>query len=187
MTTEIDWSKAPEWANVRLRNVITGHKCWAAAYEDGATFGRENMRMSGLKTVLWVLIATRPAPWNGEGLPPIGSECLFDTDMDDGTDWHVGLEPGMRVEVIAHFHAGACEVAAFVFTEAGGRQVEQATAECFRPLRTPEQIAADERLDAIEAICREIEGDTAKWNVSLDASVAMRAVVEAMHDKGYRK
>lgn len=57
----------------------------------------------------------------------------------------------------------------------------------FRPIRTPEQVAADEREAAIERACADIEKRIEVFNVQLSYSLAIRATIEAMIDKGYRK
>lgn len=92
--------------------------------------------------------------WSGEGLPPVGCVCEFVSAMSDGEYWHPELKSGVRVEIVAHFNTGhgSGDVAAFVFDHRSGRQVEQAIAKCFRPLRTAEQLAADAREAAINRL-----------------------------------
>lgn len=72
--------------------------------------------------------------WNGEGLPPVGTVCEYKS--------YQLSEPWREVEVIAHFRNKAM-VAAFIPTGDGDKKVDQAIAKCFRPIRTPEQIAAE--------------------------------------------
>ncbi|MNE41370.1 hypothetical protein D3C80_1354380 [compost metagenome] len=57
----------------------------------------------------------------------------------------------------------------------------------FRQIRTPEQIAADERLHKIRNACSDIAAKVEPWNNDIDCSHAMRAAIEAMIDAGYRK
>jgi len=80
--TEVDWSKAPEWASVRLVHVVHGDvACWAEAYKEGAKTIREDRESFKFKLIAkhWVVLATRPttqpAAWNGKGLPPAGTVC----------------------------------------------------------------------------------------------------------------
>lgn len=122
----------------------------------------------------WQWIERPAAEWDGQGLPPVGVEC--EAVHDDA--WR-------RVKVIA------CDEGRTVFRWAEGSDKGVYAAYtlpiCFRPLRTAEQLAAEQRQAAIDAMCREIEQAVGYWNHSIDASVAMRAVVEALHDAGYRK
>jgi hypothetical protein len=86
--------------------------------------------------------------WDGEGLPPVGTVCEF--KRIGSADWHRELNDGMSVSVIAHFQATAGgELAAFTFEGVNGRQVEQAVADCFYPIHTPEQVEAQARTEAI--------------------------------------
>lgn len=185
----IDWSKAPEWAIGWAVHAFVGEvkEVWVGEtqyqrvdqsksfpYGGGTGDARHNPRRSQFH-----FEQLRPAPWSGEGLPPAGTVCEFISDMDDGSDWHPQLRNGMRVEVIAHFNTGASDVAAFVFDYDGTtRQVEQAVADCFRPIRTPEQIAAEERSKAIDAMCKEC---------GYDGGGATYYTCAGLYDAGYRK
>lgn len=111
--------------------------------------------------------ATTQAAWNGEGLPPVGTVCEYQT-IGATNDWK-------EVEILCHFTAQK-EVAVFVPVQ-GYRNVKQATAECFRPIRTPEQIAAEERkriTDDIQQVCVDGENNGAPFH-------------EALYLAGYRK
>lgn len=83
-----------------------------------------------------------PTQWTGEGLPPVGTVCECNHS-----------KPGvwMEVEVVAHFNGGCSMVAAYTYKIFGdNRQVAQAIADCFRPIRTPEQIAVEDRKNDIQ-------------------------------------
>jgi hypothetical protein len=80
--TEVDWGKAPEWANVRLVHVSSGDiACWADAYKEGADATWSDRKSLKFKLIAkhWVVLAARPATqtaeWNGNGLPPVGTVC----------------------------------------------------------------------------------------------------------------
>lgn len=128
-----------------------------------------------LHTDRWQWIERPAAEWDGQGLPPVGIEC--EAVYESGA-WH-------RVKVIGH------DEGRIVFRWMEGRDKGRygacAISVYFRPLRTAEQLAAEQRRAAIEEMCREIEPTVRDRNISLDTSVAMRAVVEALHDAGYRK
>jgi hypothetical protein len=82
--TEVDWSKAPKWANVRLVHVSSGDiACWASAHKEGAVATWSDKKSFSLTFKLvarhWIVLDTRPttqpAAWNGGGLPPVGTVC----------------------------------------------------------------------------------------------------------------
>ena len=81
--------------------------------------------------------------WSGpqDGLPPVGTVC----------EVRINFTPWQKVEVIAHFKNKAM-VAAFIPVGDVDKRVNQAIAECFRPIKTPDQIAAEQRETAIREI-----------------------------------
>jgi hypothetical protein len=90
--------------------------------------------------------AERPAAskWNGpeDGLPPVGTACEVDY-----------YETWQHCEIIAHFQQRVGMVAAFTVERAdGAKSLDAFVADNFRPLRTPEQIAAEERERAVMEI-----------------------------------
>lgn len=84
------------------------------------------------------IAVVQPAPWSGDGLPPVGTECEC---QDNNLRWkrgvivHAGTDRGLSVAVMQC----ADEI---LWGESGE----------FRPIKTPAQIAADEREAAIEAM-----------------------------------
>lgn len=82
------------------------------------------------------LLNAPPEPWTGEGLPPVGIEieAMMRRNMHDCYAWH-------RAKVVHGPLPGSeGEVLAFCLETTSPAWVDE-----FRPLRTPEQIAADER------------------------------------------
>ena len=78
--------------------------------------------------------------WTGEGLPPVGTVCEFRVETDD---WR-------QCEVIAHKDDYAvCWIHCNKILASSGHAV--------RPIRTPEQIAADDREKACQDWLRGIE------------------------------
>lgn len=169
----IDWSKAPEGT--------TGAMV--------AQFGNSSIREGAVEFVprgnwqrsdyvegpdAWVYIE-KPTTWAGEGLPPVGTVCEYIGEKH-------GLEFGAPVEIIHHFHAGAADVAVFIYSKGigMGRHVAQSIAENFRPIRTPEQIAAEERLDRVHAI----EGIMIRGQ---EQALTITQIAAAIDDAGYRK
>lgn len=99
--------------------------------------------------------------WDGSGFPPIGTVCVY--PRAEGDEWR-------KCEIVAHYFAGVAAV-----------DVLDSTAVCmlaslFRPIKTPEQIAAEERLHAIDEMNDLILG----WGVE-------KRMLAALYDAGYRK
>lgn len=109
----------------------------------------------------------RPAQWDGQGLPPVGTVC----EVDIWEEWP-------RCEIIAHFQQRCGVVAAFtVEVVDGAKSLDAYGAEFFRPIRTAEQIAAEEREAAIEELRKLLS------RVACDDYHAAVAMIDA----GYRK
>lgn len=123
----------------------------------------------------WAICA-RPksdaAGWNGEGLPPVGTVCEYNDLIN--SQWN-------RVKILAHF-TNKVPVAVFIpDNESQNRTVDQAIAECFRPIRTAEQIAADEREKGIKELM--------DWAVRSDRRESSQSFVpfwSDLYDRGLR-
>lgn len=126
-------------------------------------------------------------PWNGEGLPPVGTVCewagcTFAPEDPQEPDLHIGDQ----VKIIAHFKDGELNLAAFTFNpqihnpDRGTAWVNQGAHGCFRPIRTPEQIAAEERESSIQQMI----DDT---NVLTGIMSDRRIMAGQLYDAGYRK
>ena len=108
------------------------------------------------------VIRPRPAePWNGEGLPPAGLEVEW--KQGSNHEW-------VRATVIAYFKEEAW------ISVKGGYPIEVGNPAHFRPIRTPEQIAADEQAKAVH-------------QMGLDAgfSGSVQEFAERLYQAGYRK
>ncbi len=97
--------------------------------------------------------------WNGQGLPPVGVEC----------EYRHMIWPEYR----------RCEIRyisdeSLVAYDNGQEQYYRTRDMLFRPLLTPEQIAAEEREKAIEEMCFAVETLTVKQ-------------AKALFDAGYRR
>jgi hypothetical protein len=147
--SQVDWSKAPEWANA-----VVMAPCRYQYYVEawGVNSKRQHLGNSRPDDVgadmssdghSWTLVAERQLPWTGEGLPPVGTRaCVYDPE---GLLMYGAGEQG---EVIAHVENTA------VIRMSYGLG-------CFtaKHLRTPEQIAAEERDEGIRAIQKASGGD----------------------------
>ncbi|HHE7821411.1 TPA: hypothetical protein ACPFLH_001110 [Pseudomonas aeruginosa] len=94
--------------------------------------------------------------WDGQGLPPVGTNCEYRSS--DG--W-------LQCEVVAHRNNAAVVLDHHYEADFVPRQD-------LRPIRTPEQIAAEEREKAIEEMCFAEETLTVKQ-------------AKALYEAGYRR
>lgn len=164
MSNKIDWSKAPEGAT--HRGAINwfksdGEKVYTF---DGAVWHPVSWE-------IWQLapFAKRPSihadEWSGEGLPPVGVVCEY--RICDG--------PWYKCEIRYTFKRPDGGVIAYC-QHLDHEQALYASYCCFRPIRTPEQIAADERESAVNGmLCYDALGGS------------RRGLAEALYDAGYRK
>ena len=109
--------------------------------------------------------------WNGEGIPPVGAVCEILGTV--GQELSKQEFSWVQVEIIAHTCFGGAPIAV-------GRDLSRATlgwgiASSFRPIRTPEQIAAEEREKLIDELAIATN------------YVADRHACEAVIDANYRK
>ncbi|HCF3798316.1 TPA: hypothetical protein NIE45_001424 [Pseudomonas aeruginosa] len=182
----IDWSKAPEGATHYQPESRGFHAAW--------------FRLQGGKArEMWVVIPggalehiidptvfdesmqnliarpAEPATWNGQGLPPVGTVCEHYGTADD-LAW-------LEVEVIGHGNVDGRNVAFFRYGTGSPRfTVSYSTANNFRPIRTPEQIAAEEREKAIDAM---LDLDPPHENGL--GLTSRRQFCETLYDAGYRR
>ena len=182
-----DWSKAPQATHYTPGNPEEGLNAVYWRVVEGVTVKAWAVRSSGSIAECSLSCAfdlNRPDAivkvWDGEGLPPVGTVCEFagfNPEETMPTDPRVGDQ----VTVIAHFMSGSFEVAAFTFyapPEFEYLQVAQGAYGCFRPVRTPEQIAADERAANIEAM---------RADIGWKAPYLGPCPVALLYDAGYRK
>ncbi len=194
--TSIDWSNAPHWAQAVVASPHSNDLYWV---EGWGCRNSKRQRMGALQPDLntcdmtsqdhaWRLVERRPVAdepkepvtqWNGQGLPPVGVEV----EIAPSTPYlHIRYPEGARVKVYANFTDDrGIELAAFV--DGAGQVGGVATAECFLPIQTPEQIAAQQREKAVQDMLAEVvlrEGPAANHRGTL-------AVIEALYDAGYRR
>lgn len=181
---EIDWSKAPEGYPVWVEDLMHGEKShgwhkqsegrWVdqlGRYWEKSAVERGNCRAH-----------YRPEPtpsWSGEGLPPVGVVCEAAIPHASGPNnersfiWIEG-------SVIAYYEIKGKTYA--WFAEADGFYPPSILE--FRPIRTPEQIAADERDKAAHDLFRTAWPETHSWG---DLSPHWQEAFYRLADAGYRK
>lgn len=117
--------------------------------------------------------------WDGQGMPPVGTVC--EMTFDDGAyRWGYWL----KTKVLCYG-----DTMVFVSQETDKKPDEwlegsiKITGMKFRPIRTPEQIAAAERAKAIEHLAYEIAG----YNGFDDPRDVDIRLAEHLHDQNFRK
>lgn len=134
---EIDWSKAPtdathynQFACHWIKHLGNGSYQFLKGDEWEMGFGCMDSRY---------IERPEPEAWSGEGLPPVGTVCEA---------WHNGCAQG----VVQVRYSGGCMVLWNVKLK--HEQCSASENYTFKPIRTPEQIAAEEREKAIEEMAR---------------------------------
>jgi len=131
--SEIDWSKAPNDATHHFARQNGYAEIWT---KPGFFMRADSKSREWLKdnSPMGLECATaRPLPWNGEGLPPVGVVCealnteLSSPEWERATILYVGKHRVMYDSASCNERVGFIEDLKF------------------RPIRTPEQIAAEER------------------------------------------
>lgn len=166
---EIDWSKAPEGA---IGALIAKPEC---VHFPGITFvaevGEYGCMIRGkacdggalcAPRAFWKWLERPAKQWNGEGLPPVGARCEY----FDGGDW-------MPCEVVAHRNNAAVVLSDHYEADFVLRHE-------LRPIRTPEQIAAQEREAEIITLATLLAGHQTAWETQ-------RETAAYLYDAGYRK
>lgn len=181
----IDWSKAPEGAT----HWEPEGECpasWMRKIDTGFEIGWEYWGRVSNKWVSHAVSSARFAtfiprpdtaqPWTGEGLPPVGRKVILD-DSEHGVFRDYQEMIGVEVAVLASFKSTTgvgMIVCALPDGLCGCFRAEMA-----RPIRTPEQIAADEREAACEAMLEIAKSSRPDPDVY--------EAIGALYDAGYRK
>jgi len=177
---EIDWSKAPDWAThygpdsdcycESWYQVIDG-KIVTFAEADSAVCAPQ---LANQGECFYHPIEELIARWTGEGLPPVGTVCEWKhagqwlkVEVAYLSEWLIVLRDTRKADSSLIDSEGV-EIAIDHWKE---------DAPVFRPIRTPEQIAAEERERAIGDMATMWEGTSASW----------RDFFGMLHDAGYRK
>ncbi|ENC9774982.1 TPA: hypothetical protein NIG64_005185 [Pseudomonas aeruginosa] len=176
----IDWTKAPEGATHWEPSSYEFAEGWMRKDGDGWSYWIEGREVWVRGVITCDVSPEReatfePRPqetWNGQGLPPVGTVCEHYGTADD-LAW-------LEVEVIGHGNVDGRNVAFFRYGTGSPRfTVSYSTANNFRPIRTPEQIAAEERskeCDRIFVILSSVEREGNRSDMA-----------EALYDAGYRR
>lgn len=148
----IDWSKAPDDAKGHALIGCEVIPVWVGdtwyEYMDGKRyeFSRSDFCLTRPRTQ----ISQYRERWNGEGLPPVGVVCEYDASINSSRETYslCQIEAYAKGQVI------------FSCPETGDRLFINNPEDCgFRPIRTPEQIAAEERDQARTEVLNAMTAD----------------------------
>ncbi|MBX6715044.1 hypothetical protein ISF18_31970 [Pseudomonas aeruginosa] len=164
----IDWSKAPEGCIGAFARIISKTAFFVFSKRPSDYMSREGYEGEGedgpyhVFSEYWEWI---DKPWDGQGLPPVGTVCEV-KHRDIG--W-------VRCEIVAHksFSCGGLTHAIAWIDE---NTLDQSQGLRFRQLRTPEQIAAEEREKAVGDMAMSIQGVPYQY-----------PTLYALFDAGYRR
>lgn len=175
---DIDWSKAPEgydfWVVDRYGIFADGwHRLVGDRYigQKGRFWSKEAEK-SGR-----IAVFERPEWDGGETLPPVGIACkiaLSEESRKASADLARYIEHDGKVALILGHHDGAALYAARIGDHF---EYHSLIAGNFRRLRTPEEIAAEQRKRAIDAMQRIVSSGDPHYG---------RKVCEALYDAGCR-
>lgn len=112
--------------------------------------------------------------WDGQGLPPVGTVCEVRNAITGGWD---SVDEVLSHTLIKGAPVAVCKRGDLVF---------YSHAEDFRPIRTPEQIEAEERVKEIDSMLAEIKIDYGAGEM-LSPREYVEFAVTQLRDKGYRK
>jgi len=185
MNTEIDWGKAPEgtthwemanggvlasWMKFENQNWYF----WPAPN----AHTRKQWYLCDVGPSRIPHIVPRPTEsveWNGDGLPLVGTECEVYFPKDTHPEWYKVKVMYLSEYMTVFFGDG--EENSYTLKRLKDLEVE------FRPIRTPEQIAAEEQENVISEMVKDVESLTGRVGFS-DQEVVIFSNLAAA---GYRK
>jgi len=160
--SQIDWRKAPEGAEFWNPNSELFYRSADGGFQKfSETRGRWTLA-AGERYEYQTLIA-KPTEWSGEGLPPVGI-CELRL-VSAGGDWHKADIKFASRNVVVWDWVGEPSI--------NGLCTAYAHAVQCRPIRTPEQIAAEDLREIIES--------------GLNGKKTLDEVVDEIIANGYRK
>ena len=174
----IDWSKAPEDATHYSPGTDDYSSCWVkwVGSELHGWLVRFDTSWSRLvaqekdhnQISMHVERPKKQESWDGRGLPPVGAQC--EAELYHGGVW---IEGFVAYYGKAHFIFESNQLT--VGVEISGKIRTSA----FRPIKTAEQLAGEEKKEAIKQIC--IDAGCPEM------TPGQLRVAEILYDKGYRK
>ena len=173
----IDWSKAPEDAT--HAGTTAGNQIpvfYKDILDDGYSYhydDNEGWRTWGEGEPYCKPLIERPKKqdaWDGEGLPPVN--CLCETFDEDANCW-VKVEIYAHTEFMGESHACA----------KNGTDMFYGLAREFRPIKTAEQLAEQEKVTAIA----EMQSVVMAASGCMVSTISECLAIVALYEAGYRK
>lgn len=167
---EIDWSKEPDGFPLWLEGIGTHRRHSGWYRRAGDVFEHETTgQFRAVREGQFFTVHEKPevSVWQGEGLPPVG-RCELRL-ISSGGNWHEADIKFASRNVVVWDWVGE--------PSANGLCTGYAHTVQFRPIRTPEQIAAEIREKAIEAMLEAANCIGNPW----------RERFGTLYDAGYRK
>lgn len=170
----IDWSKVPEGATHYNNESEDFYASWYKVVDGEITHYNEfgDMWIPASDSCVFPKVSDLQAiasRWTGEGLPPVGHAVCEYRGAHQWDVWTV-------VNIFAEWGEGSRRV---VFIDFGDGWREERDPERFRPIRTPEQIAAEEREATLTDIALLMGKDPERPRI--------RKMAAILYDAGYRK
>lgn len=182
-TLAIKWK---EWPNDSIKVVVDGAQTCNRAEWQAAVDALDQSELDAVLAKNEQLAAARAERipvWNGEGLPPVGLDVEIkrgNCTWIDGDEWQIGK----TATVMASFlNSRDIEMASVQFP---GGHCECILARCLSPIRTAEQVAAEEReAEDNEIMSRYLSlSDCEKGMLGRSPE---RVIIGLMRVMGYRK
>ncbi|MCO2196613.1 hypothetical protein FA389_08005 [Pseudomonas aeruginosa] len=175
----IDWSKAPEGATHWEPTGPEFHEGWMRKVGDKWSYWLEGSKVWGLSGPACCVSAEREATfearpqetWDGQGLPPVGTVCIVEPH---NTMWGFSSTSGYERKILAYY--GEYVWLGHAETPLETTRIDKVD---FRPIRSPEQIAAEEREKAISEMLDLY--NSAYWPMT------SKQFCEILFDAGYRR
>ncbi|MGC3555623.1 hypothetical protein [Pseudomonas aeruginosa] len=175
----IDWNTAPEGATHWEPSSYEFAEGWMRKVGDKWSYWLEGSKVWGLSGPACCVSAEREATfearpqeaWDGQGLPPVGTTCIVEPH---NTLWGFSSTSGHERKILA-YHTD------YVWLGNGYTPLETTRIDKvdFRPIHTPDQIAAEEREKAINQMI----SDAGYVDPKIGTFVAMGN----LYDAGYRR
>lgn len=168
---EVDWSKAPEGATHYNKDYCTWP--WlkgtpASYFDEGKEVWVEYKSDDSDWELHFINAVKRPQEWDGSGVPPVGMVCEY--RLNDYDFWFTCK--------ITYKLSGADDCFVAWCDHLSTEQFLSFSSDRYklqlRKIKTPEQIAVEERQQAIDEMCNVIRESDLK-------------TVAALYDAGYRK
>ncbi len=182
----IDWNTAPEGAtHWEPRGTVFGEGWMKKAGNEWSYWLEGSEVWAGVWADCFVsaereaTFEARPKEaWDGQGLPPVGTVCEYNNLEPHPVNTDLKWSP---VHIVAHDTQGG-EVFA-VFSSLSGYHGDRRPG-CFRPIRTPEQIAAEEREKAVQEM---LALDEYPHGQDRGGMMSRADFCRVLYDAGYRR